>query len=228
MVFSGVNIWRWNELQCHFHNVTEVHLVGGTIENQYGAVDMALGELLYCRYSTWWGWLPGSGLLGHPDEESRKWLSSKLGGGVGGLALTHKAVGLLVMRESIQVELGLWAADSAGVGSSSKGSPSFLRANKHYFMRLFVFMSVGGQGRRGEQTLFHFVRVVQNADIVLCVWAVVVEKHAHFGLELRGVTPLYSPRSAWGRSGWSYVIVAGWGLVQQNWKLLGSDFNRSK
>ena len=52
-----VNIWRWNELQCHFHNVTEVHLVGGTIENQYGAVDMALGEfeLLYCRYSTWWG-----------------------------------------------------------------------------------------------------------------------------------------------------------------------------
>lgn len=92
--------------------------------------------------------MPGSGLLGHPDEESRKLLSSKLGGGVGGLALTHKAVGLLVMRVAIQVELGLWAADSAGVGSSSKGSPSFLP---------------------GEQALFHFVRVVQNADIVLCV-----------------------------------------------------------
>ena len=37
-----------------FHNVMEVHLVGGTIENQYGTVDMTLGEfeLLYCRYST--------------------------------------------------------------------------------------------------------------------------------------------------------------------------------
>ena len=29
----------------------KAHLVGGTIENQYGVIDMALGEfeLLYCR-----------------------------------------------------------------------------------------------------------------------------------------------------------------------------------
>lgn len=91
-----------------------------------------------------------------------------------------------MMRGAIQVELGLWAADSAGVGSSSKGSPSFLRANKHYFMRVLVFMSVGGQGWRGEQTLFHFVRVVRKADIVLCVWAVVVEKTCTFWLGVAG------------------------------------------
>lgn len=55
-------------------------------------------------------------------------------------------------------------------------------------MRVFVFMSVGGQGWRGEQTLFkfNFVRVVQNADIVLCVWAVVVEKTCTFWLGVAG------------------------------------------
>lgn len=47
-------------------------------------------------------------------------------------------------------------------------------------------MSVGGQGWRGEQTLFNFVRVVQNADIVLCVWAVVVEKTCTFWLGVAG------------------------------------------
>ena len=54
-------------------------------------------------------------------------------------------IGLLMMRMAIQVELGLWAADSAGVGSSSKGSPSFLP---------------------DKQALFHFVRVVQTANII--------------------------------------------------------------
>ena len=56
-----------------------------------------------------------------------------MGGGVGGLALTHKAVGLLVMCVAIQVELGLWAANSTGVGSSSKGSPSFLPGEQALF-----------------------------------------------------------------------------------------------
>lgn len=75
MVFSGVNIWHWNELQCHFHNVTEVHLVGGTIENQYGAVDMALGELLYCRYSTWWGEIACKQVAGERGMLTRGWRS---------------------------------------------------------------------------------------------------------------------------------------------------------
>ena len=69
-MFSGVNIWRWNELECHLN----MNNVRDWLEGKFRTnMVLLIWHLVNCcTVGTVLGGGAGSGLLGHPFEESWK------------------------------------------------------------------------------------------------------------------------------------------------------------